>query len=565
MFNLFLLFFKMSLNLTFTELCKELIDYNVLEFGNFKLSNGSHSEYYFDIKKIYSNKKLFNKIVDIMVSKIKSCYFDNYKYICGVPFGSLPLTTALSIKLNKPILFIRKEKKQYGNKSQIEGEYSIGDTVLLIEDIISTGHSIENSKNILINNGLIPVGFSVFLNREIGGFDLLNNCEFKGMYVYKLSSIMTNLVNNNLIESFDNNKYENSTMIQQSNFKNKINKIKENKEYLKKRDFSYNKIQNIIFKLIEDKKTNLCLDLTHITSWKQCKDIINICGPYIILLRIDIEALIDFDNIKMFCFEIRNIMKKHRFLTINNCNFDVKDINKLFNSYLLYNEWSNFITVTTKDEKKLFKIVNEHGGDLSICCLDDYKPNKLNYEKLEFYDLKEYDNNSPIVFSSNKITKNRLNVYNLDWTDFVSSKMIITKDKYHLVTISKYITSLYNETNNTSLLKFLDLLSHKTHSYYLDTFKIVPDIDLEKEFDELFKLNDIEIEAIDKEELYSKVRKELEDEQEKLSIKHNILTKNEIELYAKINSFNMNKYYIYGAFIVLLQSYYIIHHTSFFN
>jgi len=232
MFNLFLLFFKMSLNLKFTELCKELVDYNVLEFGNFKLSNGDHSEYYFDIKKIYSNKKLFNQIVDIMFNKIKSSYFDNYKYICGVPFGSLPLTTALSIKLNKPILFIRKEKKQYGNKSQIEGEYSIGDNVLIIEDIISTGESIENSKTILINNGLIPVGFSVFLNREIGGFDLLNNCECKGMYVYKLSSIMTNLVNNNLIESFDNNKYENSTMIQQSNFKNKITKIKENKEYL---------------------------------------------------------------------------------------------------------------------------------------------------------------------------------------------------------------------------------------------------------------------------------------------------------------------------------------------
>ena len=81
MFNLFLLFFKMSLNLKFTELCKELVDYNVLEFGNFKLSNGDHSEYYFDIKKIYSNKKLFNQIVDIMFNKIKSSYFDNYKFI----------------------------------------------------------------------------------------------------------------------------------------------------------------------------------------------------------------------------------------------------------------------------------------------------------------------------------------------------------------------------------------------------------------------------------------------------------------------------------------------------
>ena len=434
----------MVLHLKFTELCKEIIDNGVLEFGNYKLSNGEQSEYYFDIKKIYSNEKLFNTIVDIMVGKIKSCNFDNYSYICGVPFGSLPLTTALSLKLNKPILFIRKDKKKYGNKSQIEGYYKTGDTVLIIEDIISSGDSIDKCKNTLINNGLIPVGFSVLLNREIGGYELIKSNDFKGMYVYKLSSMMNNLINNNLINSFDNNKYENSTMIQQSNFKNKISTIQKNKAYLKKRTFTYNTIQNIIFNLIEHKKTNICLDLTHITSWKECKNIIEICGPYIIFLKIDIESLFDFDNIKMFCFEIRDLMKKHRFLTINNCNFDTNDMNKLFNSYLCYNEWAHFITVNTDSKNKLFDIVNAIDDDLSMCCLENFTPSQLNYQQLEFYDLEEYDNNSPLILSNTKITKNRINIYNLDCKEVLHIEEIITKKKYQFVTVSKSITELYN-------------------------------------------------------------------------------------------------------------------------
>lgn len=557
----------MSLNLKFTELCKEIINNGILEFGNYKLSNGEQSEYYFDIKKIYSNKKLFDIIVDIMASKIKSCYFDNYSYLCGVPFGSLPLTTALSLKLNKPILFIRKDKKKYGNKSQIEGYYKTGDTVLIIEDIISSGDSIETSKNILINNGLIPVGFSVLLNREIGGYELINNKDFKGMYVYKLSSIMKNLINNNLIDTFDNNKYENSTMIQKSNFKNKINIINKNKAYLKKRTFKYNDIQNLIFNLIEDKKTNICLDLTHITSWNECKNIIEICGPYIILLKIDIESLLDFDNVKMFCFEIRNLMKTYRFLTINNCSFDINNINKLFNSYLCYNEWAHFITVNTDSKNKLFDILNKNDDDLSICCLEDFTPSQLDYQQLEFYNLEEYDNNSPLILSNTKITKHRINIYNLDCKYILDIEHIITKKKYHLVTVSNSITELYNENDPTTMLKQLDIISTKSYCYYKKTFKLQIDtkIDLKHEFNTLFKLNDIEVEALDKEELYGKIRKELEDEQEKLSIKHNILTQNELELDSKINSFNMNKYYIYGSFIILLKAYWLFHHTSLFS
>ena len=562
MFNLVLLFLKMTLNIKFTDLCKDIVNHNVLQFGNFTLSNGQQSEYYFDIKQIYSNKKLFNSIVDIMADKIKSCFYDDYKYICGVPYGSLPLTTALSIKLNKPILFIRKEKKKYGNKSQIEGHYYMGDNVLLIEDVISSGDSIENTKNILINNGLLPIGFCVFLNREIGGFNLISEKDFKGMYVFKLSSIITNLVNNNLIDSFENNKYENSTMIQQSTFKNKINKIKENKEYLKNRKFSYNKIQNLIFTLIDDKKTNLCLDLTHIYSWDKCKQIIDICGPYILFLKIDVESIYDFENIKTFCIEIRNLMKKYKFFSINCCNFDLSDLNKLFHSYLLYNQWSNFITIQSSSEKIIFDKINENKEELSIPCLENFKSKDFNYENLEFYDIDKYDDNSPIVLSNEKSVKNRINVYNLDCSDILKIKDIIIKKKYHIITVSKSITDLYNEENTKSIIKQLENISCKSYNYYKEKFNIKTDINLKYGYDHLFKLNDIEIEGRDKEELYGSIRKELDEDQKQINLKYNKLIENEKEFNMKLQSFNKHKYFLYGFICILFKLYYIFHYNS---
>ena len=544
------------MSLTFNSLCKEIIENGILEFGNFTLSDGNKSEYYFNSKKIYSNKKIFDYVVDTIVEKIKSNYFDNYKFICGVPFGSLPLSTALSLKLNKPILFIRKQKKTYGNKSFIEGDFNIGDTVLLIEDIISTGNNIINTKNILINSGLIPVGFTVLLNKEIGGFEYIINKDFKGLYVYKLSSIILNLVNNNIIDSFDNNKYEESTMIQQTRFKIKNNIIKENKNYLKKRDFKFNYIQKIIFSLIEHKKTNLCLDLTHIHSWDKCKKIIEICGKFIILLKIDIEVLEDFDNIKLFCIEIKSLMKKYNFLTINFCNYDFKDINKLFHSYLIYNEWANFITLNTKQEKEIFNKLNKIDDvDLSYSCLENYTPSKLNYEKLEFYDLEEYDNNSPLILSNTKITKNRINIYNLDCKEVLHIEEIITKKKYHIVSVSNSVTELYNENNNIEILKRLNSFANNSNLYYKKTFKINIEFYPIKEFYNLFITTEIDKEGLYKEELYGKIRIDLNEQQNQLNKKNYELKNKEIELNTQQETFNKNKIYIYITLWLLLQSY----------
>lgn len=559
--------------MNFNTICEDLINKNIIRFGNFILSDGSVSEYCFDMKKIYSNSDLFNEIVDIMVNRIRSHTFDNYDYICGVPFGSIPLATAISLQLNKPILYIRKEKKTYGNKSQIEGTFNIGDTVLLIDDILTTGSSILKTKNILINNGLLPIGFAVCINKQTGSFEYIKNSDFTGVFIYKISGIMNNLNSSKLITAFDFNKFESSFMVENTSFQKKMDKIKKNKEYLKKRDFEFNKIQQIIVSLIEDKKTNICLDLTDKTSWKDCKNLIELLGPYIVLLKIDIESLIDFENIKMFVFEIRALIKKHKFIVINNCNYDISDLNKLTNSYLLYNEWATIVTFrSTNNHIELFDKINKHNDNkkvednlhISICCLENLNNKPFNYESLEFYDLEEYDENSPLILSNNKICKNRINIYNIESDSIDKIEDIIIKKQYHLFTVGDHVTKLYNDKNQTKLLDKIDLFASKGYNFYKKQFNYNIELDLQKEFELLFQINYIEEEQLDKEELYGKIRKELEEEQESINIKHNEIIKNEIELDKQKNVFKTYKYLFIGSYLFLLKAYYVFHHTDIF-
>lgn len=62
--------------------------------------------------------------------------------ICGVPYGAFALATSLSMQADKPMVYKRKEVKDYGCKKMVEGVYKATDRCLLIEDVVVYGTSI---------------------------------------------------------------------------------------------------------------------------------------------------------------------------------------------------------------------------------------------------------------------------------------------------------------------------------------------------------------------------------------------------------------------------------------
>lgn len=139
-------------------------------FGEFNLSSGYNSNYYFDIRKLFSKPNNLNKII----SKFKKPHKTNNIHICGVPYSAIPLATIYSNMHNISQIVLRKRRKEYGRKQMIEGQWKVGDEVILIDDVWTTGNSMYKAQQILKKEGLIVKRMLVILLRNSSKYNYGN-------------------------------------------------------------------------------------------------------------------------------------------------------------------------------------------------------------------------------------------------------------------------------------------------------------------------------------------------------------------------------------------------------
>ena len=166
------------------EILNKLKDKEIIIFGEFTLKNGSSSNIYIDLRKIISFPTLLHDIALGLVEKIKQSKV-SYDLICGAPYGAIPIATVISQILNIPLIMLRKESKQYGTKKMVEGHFNSNDNVLLIEDVITTGSSVEEAKENLKKENLNVVDVFCIINRQ-------DEITYKN-YLYNLKDITTEL------------------------------------------------------------------------------------------------------------------------------------------------------------------------------------------------------------------------------------------------------------------------------------------------------------------------------------------------------------------------------------
>ena len=141
----------------------ELVESECIKYGNFKLKSGEVSKYYFDMKGLVSYPSLLKKIGDEMYKKIgKEC-----DLLCGVPIGGLPVCSYISTVYNIPMIMVRNESKGYGTNKQIEGKYEKKNKCIIIEDVITTGGSV-NKVIELLKDKVEILGVIVIMDRQEG-------------------------------------------------------------------------------------------------------------------------------------------------------------------------------------------------------------------------------------------------------------------------------------------------------------------------------------------------------------------------------------------------------------
>jgi len=143
----------------------DLFDIGCLLFGEYVQASGAVFNYYVDLRQIISDPNLFHRVLHCYASLLQGLEFDR---IAGIPYGSLPTATGLSLQLHKPLIYPRKEVKAHGARRLIEGDFNEGDVVALVDDILISGGSLLEGIAKLESSGLVVRDVVVFIDHGSG-------------------------------------------------------------------------------------------------------------------------------------------------------------------------------------------------------------------------------------------------------------------------------------------------------------------------------------------------------------------------------------------------------------
>jgi orotate phosphoribosyltransferase len=176
------------------ELCKILNRIGAVQFGAFKLTSGKISPYYIDLRIVPSFPDAFHKICSIYVQFVKNKVGEkNFDRIVGIPVAGIPFAAIVAYDLGKPFLYTRKGVRLHGRQRRIEGVLAPGNRILLIDDLITTGLSLEKAAKALTAEGGVVTDAVVLIDRQEGGRERIERRRIKLHVLLSISEIVNTL------------------------------------------------------------------------------------------------------------------------------------------------------------------------------------------------------------------------------------------------------------------------------------------------------------------------------------------------------------------------------------
>ncbi len=164
-----------NLSSNLSSLADRLLEAGCIKFGEFTLKSGLKSPIYMDLRRIISFPKLLEQVGAAYLPLLGNLKFDR---IAGLPYAAIPIATAVSLTGNYPMIYPRKEAKTYGTKAEIEGEYRAGETVVVIDDLATTGGSKFEAIEKLTGVGLVVKDVVVLVDRQSGAKESLEQAGY---------------------------------------------------------------------------------------------------------------------------------------------------------------------------------------------------------------------------------------------------------------------------------------------------------------------------------------------------------------------------------------------------
>ena len=125
------------------EALKQLVRDKALKFGDFTLASGKNASYYLDCRQITLDAQGARLIGEGMLEMLAD---DMPDLVGGMAIGADPITAAILTlagirRLALRGLIVRKEAKQHGTGRLVEGPFCAGESIAIVEDVVTTGGS----------------------------------------------------------------------------------------------------------------------------------------------------------------------------------------------------------------------------------------------------------------------------------------------------------------------------------------------------------------------------------------------------------------------------------------
>lgn len=157
-----------------TVLRDELVRCGAVKFGDFTLTSGKKSKYYVDVKQAITWPAILRQIAAELKPRIKDA-----DMLAGVELGAVPILVAAALETNLPYVIIRKGDRTHGTGKKYEGPSVKGKRVLIIEDVTTSGGSVQKAVDLLRQDGATVARVETVVDRGEGATEALQSVQVR--------------------------------------------------------------------------------------------------------------------------------------------------------------------------------------------------------------------------------------------------------------------------------------------------------------------------------------------------------------------------------------------------
>lgn len=188
------------------DLAQMIFDLGGVQFGQFELpGTAGNSPIYVNPRVLISEPRMLRRIGRLINSAIASDrtrmrpHLASFAAVAGVPMGGLHIATAYALESDTPLVFLHRQDSDE-TQDGIEGSITPGQTVIVMDDLMTGGRSILQAANRLEDAGMRVRDAIVLIDREQGGIERLKEHGYNVRPILGLHTMLNYYHSNQLID-----------------------------------------------------------------------------------------------------------------------------------------------------------------------------------------------------------------------------------------------------------------------------------------------------------------------------------------------------------------------------